>query len=195
MRFLSFIIILGILLLLPFSMKARSQDFGQSVSLFTDIKAHRVGDLLTVTISENLRASNQVQTKSEKSTSANIDAGPGVGTLGFLPLLGFDGSGKSTHDGKGENTRSGSVRGRMTVTVVAVRPNGDLIIEGTKTILISGDKEQITVTGVVRAQDITAENTIESSLIADAQISYTGKGAANTAARPGFITRVINWLF
>lgn len=195
MRFLSFLIILGILLLLPFSMKARSQDFGQSQSLFTDIKAHRVGDLLTVTISENVRASNQVQTKTEKSVSTDMNAGPGTGTLSFLPLLGFDGSGSNTHDGKGENTRSGSVRGRMTVTVVAVRPNGDLIIEGTKSILISGDKEQITVTGVVRSQDITAANTIESHLIADAQISYTGKGATNTAARPGLITRVINWLF
>lgn len=195
MRLLSFLFILIILLLLPFSMRARSQDFGQSQSLFTDIKAHKVGDLLTVTVSENVRASNQVQTKTEKSTSDKVDAGPGTGTLSFLPLIGFDGSGKSTHDGKGENSRSGSVRGRMTVTVMSVKPNGDLIIEGTKTIIISGDKEQMTVTGVVRPKDITADNTIESSLIADAQISYTGKGAANTAARPGFITRVINWLF
>ena len=83
----------------------------------------------------------------------------------------------------------------MSVTVVAVRNNGDLVIEGTRIIGISNDKEILTLTGVVRAKDISADNSIDSYLIADAEISYTGKGVATTGSRPGFFTRILSWLF
>jgi flagellar L-ring protein precursor FlgH len=83
----------------------------------------------------------------------------------------------------------------MSVTVVGTKPNGDLIVEGTRTIGISGDRETIALTGVVRPRDITPENTVDSYLIADAEIAYTGKGAAETASRQGFVGRLLNWLF
>lgn len=195
MRYKRILLILLVLLLLPFTLKLRGDDFGQSQSLFTDIKAHKVGDILTVLIYEQNRASQQVETKTEKTTKFSTKGGPGVGTLDFLPLFGIDGSSKGTHDGKGENIRNGSLRAKMSVTVVDVKPNGDLVIEGSRTIGISGDREILALTGVVRQKDITPENTIDSYLIADAEIHYTGKGNATTGSRPGPLMRFLNWLF
>ncbi len=189
------LIYLGLLLLLPFALKVNGGDFGQGQSLFTDIKANQVGDVLTVIISEQSRGSNQIQSKTTKSSKHDVQGGPGLGTLNFLPLFGVSGETKSTHDGKGQNIRNGSLSARMSVTVVAVRNNGDLVIEGSRVIVISGDKETISLSGIVRQRDVSPGNTIESYLIADAEISYTGKGAVSAGSRPGFITRFFNWLF
>ena len=189
------LIVLAILLLLPFGLKLRSQDFGQSQSLFTDKKAHQVGDLLTVIISEQSKATNQVENKQEKSTKAKTEGGPGIGKLKFIGQFGVDGSNQNTFNGKGENTRQGVLIGKMSVTVVGRKDNGDLIIEGQRIVAISGDRETMTLTGVVRPKDIEADNTIQSYLISDAEIRYTGKGNSNTTSRPGFITRLLSWIF
>jgi flagellar L-ring protein precursor FlgH len=195
MNFKRFLLLLALLLLLPFSLKVRGNDFGKSQSLFSDIKAHRVGDVLTVLIVEQNRASNQVETKTEKSTKINTSGGPGIGSLDFIPMFGGKADNSNKFDGKGENLRAGSIRARMSVTVVSVKDNGDLIIEGHRIIGINGDEESIYVSGVVRSKDITPDNTIESHLIADAEIAYTGKGNATSGSRPGFFTRLINWIF
>ena len=184
-----------ILLLLPFSLRVWSGDFGQSQSLFTDIKANRVGDILTVLIYENSVASTKAETKTEKDNESSVEGGPGIGKLDFIPLFGADASSSNSFNGKGENLRNQNLRARMSVTVVGVRENGDLIIKGSRAIGISKDKETMTLTGVVRQRDISAENTVESYKIADAEITYTGKGAASTASRPGIVMRFLNWLF
>lgn len=184
-----------ILIALPISFKLFAGDFGKSSSLFTDIKAHKIGDLLTVNIYENAKATNQSESKTEKSSDGSLSGGPGVGPLDFIPLFSADYDNSSNFDGKGENLRNQSLRAKISVTVIGAKPNGDLIIKGSRTIGISSDKETITLTGVVRQKDISPDNTVESYLIADAEISYTGKGAANTAARPGIFSRLLNWLF
>ncbi|MCK4572968.1 MAG: flagellar basal body L-ring protein FlgH [candidate division Zixibacteria bacterium] len=189
------LIILAVLLLLPFTIKVFGGDYGQSQSLFTDIKAHKVGDILTVLIYEQNSASNKVESKTEKSTQASLKGGPGYGPLDFIPLFSLDGANSNVFDGKGENMRNGTLRAKMSITVIGVKSNGDLVIEGSRTLGISGDRETLNLTGVVRQKDITPDNTIDSYLIADAEIHYTGKGNANTASRPGFITRLIGWIF
>ena len=188
-------IVLLILLLLPFTLKFRSQDFGRGQSLFTDIKAHKVGDILTVLIYEDSRASNQVESKNSKDQKVSTSGGPGAGPLDFIPLFGLEAANKYSHDGKGEEVRNGQIRAKMSVTVIGLKDNGDLIIEGTRVIGISNDKETITLSGVVRSKDISTNNTIESYLIADAAIHYTGKGNSQTSSRPGIFARLINWLF
>ena len=190
------LILIAIMLLLPFSLMLRAQDFGSGQSLFTDIKAHRIGDIITVMISEQNQASSQVETKTQKSSDVSTSGGPGLGPVfGHIPLFGVDAKNDSKYNGKGENLRQGSVRAKMSCTVVDLKSNGDLVIEGTRVIGISSDRETITVTGVVRQKDVLPDNSVESYLIADAEIHYTGKGNANTAARPGFFTRIFNWLF
>jgi flagellar L-ring protein precursor FlgH len=195
MKYGKFLLLLAALLLLPFALKVHGEDFGQGQSLFTDIKAHQVGDILTVLIYEQLRASNQVETKTENKSSSSTQVGPGMGTLDFIPFFKADADHDNTHNGKGENTRTGDLRAKMSVTVVATKDNGDLIIQGSRTIGISGDRETITLTGTVRPKDIAPDNTVDSYLIADAEISYTGKGNADQAARPGIFTRILNWIF
>ena len=195
MKLVKILIFILILLLLPFSLRVWSGDFGQGISLYTDIKAHKVGDVLTVLVYESSNAASQTQTKTSKDGSVSVSDGPGGGKLNFIPFFGLEGENKTTYDGKGENTRNQSLRGKISVTVVDVKDNGDLVIKGSRTVGISKDKETMTLTGVVRPRDVTASNTIDSYLIADAEIMYTGKGAANNASRPGFIIRFLNWLF
>jgi flagellar L-ring protein precursor FlgH len=189
------LLITAILILLPISFRLLAGDFGQSSSLYTDIKAHKIGDILTVNIYENAKATNQIESKTEKNGKFSTQGGPGTGILDFIPLWSADGENKNSYDGKGENLRNQSLRAKMSVTVIDVRENGDLVIKGSRTIGISKDKETMTLTGVVRQKDISPGNTIDSYLIADAEISYTGKGAANAAGRPGIIMRFLNWLF
>ena len=190
------LILIGLLLLLPFSLRVSGQDFGRGQSLFSDIKAHKVGDIITILIVEQNRASSQVKSKTEKSGEAELRGGPGIGPiLGHIPLFGAKASMKNDFEGKGENLRSGSIRAKMSATVVEVRDNGDLVIQGTRIIGISGDKESITLSGVVRQKDIAADNSVQSYLIADAEVIYTGKGNTNTGSRPGFVSRLVNWIF
>ncbi|MCX6827314.1 MAG: flagellar basal body L-ring protein FlgH [candidate division Zixibacteria bacterium] len=184
-----------ILLLLPFSLKVWAGDFGQGSSLFTDIKAHKVGDILTVLVYEASNATSQAETKTEKAGKFSTEGGPGSGSLRFIPFFGASGENKNSFNGKGENTRAQTLRAKMSVTIVGAKENGDLIIKGSRTVGVSKDNETMTLTGVVRQKDITAANTIDSYLIADANISYTGKGAANTSSRPGPIIRFLNWIF
>lgn len=196
MNFKKIAVILLFLLLLPFTIKVLGgNDFGQTQSLFTDIKANRVGDILTVLVFEDSRASQKTESKTEKSTESSVGGGPGIGTLRFIPMFSADGKNETSFDGKGESSRNGTLRAKMSVTVVGVKDNGDLTIEGSRTIGLSGDRETMMLTGVVRQKDISPDNTIDSYLIADASISYSGKGDINTGSRPGFFTRVLNWIF
>jgi len=195
MKFRTILIYLTILLLLPFAFKIKAYDFGQSISLFTDVKANKVGDILTVIINEESRASNQVQVKTEKTSKNEASGGPGIGTFDFFPLLGAESESKNSNDGKGQNVRNGSLQAKMSVTVVSVKSNGDLVVEGSRTVPVSGDKETIHLSGVVRPRDISPDNTVASHLIADAEISYTGKGTTTTGSRPGFFSRFLNCLF
>lgn len=185
----------AILLLLPFTLKVHGGDFGQATSLFSDIKAHKVGDILSVNIYENTQATNKTETKTEKSGQFSTDGGPGTGLLDFIPLFGAEGQNQNSFDGKGENLRNRNLRARMSVTVVAVKENGDLVVEGSRTVGISNDRETLTLSGVIRQRDINPDNSVNSYLIADAQIIYRGKGAINDGSRPGPIMRFLNWLF
>ena len=184
-----------ILILLPLAISLKGKDFGQGRSLFSDIKAHKVGDILTVNIYENTQATNKAETKSEKSGEVSTSGGPGSGFLDFIPLFGASMESKNSFDGKGENLRNRNLRATMSVTVVAIRENGDLVIEGSRTVGISTDKETLTLTGVLRQRDIKPDNSIDSYLIADAEINYRGKGAITNGSRPGPIMRLLNWLF
>ncbi|MCP4581892.1 MAG: flagellar basal body L-ring protein FlgH [candidate division Zixibacteria bacterium] len=187
---ISLIIILSLLLgSQAFCNEARSR------SIFTDIKAHEVGDLITVIIAENSRASNKAKTTTEKKTEAGTEGTAGLGPLDFIPIWGASGQNESKYDGKGQTEKSGSLQAKMTVKVVAVMSNGDLAIEGNRVVIVNDDEETLFLSGTVRSRDISESNTIYSHQIADAQISSKSKGTVNTGNRPGFVTRLINWIF
>ncbi len=187
-----------ILLFFVISVSSVSADqFSQmrSASMYTDIKANEIGDVLTVLIVESSSAQNNVQTNTQKSSEFDLDAGPGFGSLDMIPLFGASGESENKSNNQGQTSRSGNLKARMTVQVVGKRNNGDLVIEGSRMVGINNDKEMLTLTGVVRAEDVQTDNTVYSYQIADAQINYRGKGAASNGGKPGWIMRFLNWVF
>jgi len=164
-------------------------------SIFTDIKARNVGDLITVMIVENSRASNKAKTSTEKSTEAATEGTAGLGPLDFIPLWGASGKDDIKYDGQGQTEKSGSFQAKMTVQVIDIKPNGDLIIEGNRVVTVDDEEETMFLSGVVRSRDVSEANTIYSYQIANAQISTKSKGAITSGSRPGFVTRLINWIF
>ncbi|MDJ0941591.1 MAG: flagellar basal body L-ring protein FlgH [Woeseiaceae bacterium] len=171
---------------------------GTEVRLFEDLKAGRVGDILTVRLVERTNASKNSQTQTAKSTSATLANPTVLGrpiTKDGTPL--FDGSleGESTFDGQGASSQSNSLTGDITVTVVDRLPNGNLVIQGEKWLTINQGREFIRLKGVIRTQDIETDNSVASTRIANAQIAYSAKGALADANRMGLIARFFNSVF
>jgi flagellar L-ring protein precursor FlgH len=170
-------------------------DQAKSQSIFTDIKGHKVGDLITVLIVEDARASNRAKTITKKDNKIEAKGGPGSGTFDFIPLWGISGENKNEFDGEGQLEKAGSIRAKMTVKVIALNENGDLVIEGSRVISVNADKETLFLSGIVRQRDVSPSNTIYSYQVGDAQVSFKGKGQTHDGARPGLFVRILNWIF
>ena len=164
-------------------------------NLFSDHRAMRIDDILTILIDESAKAGSESGTKTSKENSLGLEAGGGSGALRRLPPFGISGANKVGYDGKGGTSREGSLVATISARVTKVLDNGNLVIEGSKVVEINDEKEIIKITGVVRPQDVRKDNVIYSSNIADAQITYAGKGVSNTARRPGLLARFLNWIF
>ncbi len=168
---------------------------GTEVRLFEDIRAARVGDILTVVLTEQTQASNNSQTSTSKESSATIANPTVLGrpmTRNGDPIFGGSLEGENTFDGSGSTSQSNSLTGDITVTVVERMPNGNLIIQGEKWLTINQGREFIRVTGVIRPNDIALDNTIASTRIANAQLAYSAKGALADANRMGWLSRFFN---
>jgi flagellar L-ring protein precursor FlgH len=176
---------------------AATASSAQIQSMFADPKANQVGDALTVIIQENASASNRTSTKTAKNSKTAISSTiPGAGNiLDFIPLHSLDSGFDNQYTGDASTSRSARLTARMTVTVVGKKPNGDLIIEGVRTLKINGENEAIYVNGSVNPTMVRRDNTVLSSNIADLQIEYTGKGTITQGTRPGVVVRFINWIF
>jgi flagellar L-ring protein FlgH len=164
-------------------------------SLYSDHRAMKVDDILTVLIVESAKAGSESKTNTSKENSAGIEVAGGTGPLGFIPAFGASGGNKVGYDGKGGTSRAGQLVASLSARITKVHDNGNLVIEGSKIVEINEEKEIIKVNGIVRPQDILKNNVIYSTSIADAQITYSGKGVANTGQRPGLIARFLNWIF
>ena len=166
-------------------------DFSTGQSLVTNMKAHRAGDLITIIITENAKASATSKTKADNKSETK--GGPGLGFLDFIKP--WDMTVENKYKGDGKTERDGAFRAEMTARIVEVLHNGDYRLEGTRMVNINGEKQMIELTGVCRARDIAPDNTILSTFISDAQIAYNGTGPVNDTSQPGVVTRVLNWLF
>ncbi len=166
-------------------------DFNTGQSLVTNVKAGRVGDLVTIIITEKAAANASSKTKADNKSETS--GGP---TLGFLDFIKpWDMSTENKFQGDGSTQRGGSLRAEITARIVEVLHNGDYRLEGSRMVNINGEKQLIEIKGVCRARDIGADNTILSTYISDAQIAYNGSGMVTDSADPGIVTKVINWLF
>jgi flagellar L-ring protein precursor FlgH len=168
---------------------------GQQIELFADLKARRVGDVLTIRLTESTNASKNAATKTAKTTAVN-NTGPTILgrtiTAGGVPIFTTTLAGADSFDGSGSSTQGNSLAGSLTVTVMAVQPNGNLVVQGDKTLKLNQGDEFVHVSGVVRCADIATDNTVSSDKIADAHISYSGRGVIDSANRIGWLARFFN---
>lgn len=178
-------------LLLGSAVGATSLFQSQAVSMFADQKARNVGDLVTVIITEQSQANQSASVQT--GSGANADFGAGGVLADLLPMLGF-GTSRSS-DASGSTTRSGSVQGQLTTRVVEVHANGTMRIEGRQGITVNGDEQEIVISGLVRGRDIQPDNTIQSPLVANAEIQFIGNGPMDEEQKAGLITRILRWLF
>ncbi len=178
--------------LFPGSSTDVARNDSNSVSLFSDNKARRVGDTLTVVITETGAASSVAATKTAKTESLNY--GPGFGPLLFN-IKNFGVTGGINSDASGSTTRADNLTASIGVTVKEVLPNGNLVVEGKRRVGMNAETQEITLTGVVRPTDISPSNTIASPMVADAQIKYGGRGPVGDKQHDGLISRIFKVLF
>ncbi|EGL54706.1 MAG TPA: flagellar basal body L-ring protein FlgH [Methylophaga aminisulfidivorans] len=177
-------------------------DARNNISLFEDYRARRVGDILTVKLEEKTDAEKETETTVDKSNNNSIDNPTLFGTTpqfnlpGQLPLantkdnnLAFGVNSTSKFKGAGDSDQNNKLTGNISVSVVEVLPNGNMVIRGERVITINQGNEYIRLSGMISPRDIEADNSISSIRIADAQISYVGDGPTNDANVMGWLSR------
>ncbi|MCC7413380.1 MAG: flagellar basal body L-ring protein FlgH [Gammaproteobacteria bacterium] len=175
---------------------------GYDVALFEDVRARRIGDLLTIRLIEATNAQKSASTKTGKTSSATIEnptilgTTPQFGLPGVLPLASTSNntlettvSSANDFEGSGDSSQSNKLSGDLTVTVADVLPNGNLIVRGEKRLNLNEGNEYVKLSGIVRPIDIRADNSVLSTKVADATIIYAGDGAPADASKLGWISR------
>ncbi len=179
---------------------------GEQHSLYADLKARSIGDVVTITISEKSSASKSATTSTDRTTSM---------TAGIPHLFGIENSNMIANnpnvditnlveanfankfEGAGTTVRKEDLIASLTAQVVDVYPNGNLKIRGGKEVRVNNETQVIFMTGIIRPVDILANNTVDSKHVLNAKISYTGKGAISDKQKPGWLLRVLDntWPF
>ena len=172
--------------------------------LYEDMRAMRVGDILTIKIVENHRGSKSADTSAERdSTIQHSLSGSAIGYIGIPGIrlggearrgLGIDASASNKFGGKGATNREGTLTGTISVVVTEVLPNGDLRVEGRREVTVNSEKQLMTIAGIVRRVDVNTKNTVLSTAIADAKIVYSGLGVLDDVQRPGWLVRILDWI-
>ncbi|HZJ92077.1 MAG: flagellar basal body L-ring protein FlgH [Pseudomonas sp.] len=172
---------------------------------FTDRKAFRVGDIITISLNERTQASKNANSQIEKDSNVNIGVPSimGMAVTPTNPIAGLSALGMSNSkmsldtsygaqrstQGSGQTGQSNSLSGSITVTIAEVYPNGVLAVRGEKWLTLNTGDELVRISGIVRADDISTDNVVDSTRIADARITYSGTGAFANASKPGWLDR------
>lgn len=153
-------------------------------------RAHRVGDLVTVVLSERTTTSKSADSSQQRDGSIALRP-PAMGPFAFDPNV-LNSGGSSSFNGGGDASQTSSLRGDLTVTIAEVRPNGTALVRGEKLMQFSQGEEWVQLSGIIRLADVDQDNRILSPRVADAQITYAGKGAVQRASREGWLSRFFN---
>ena len=172
-----------------------------SRSFFKDQRAHQIGDLLTVTvnITDQANFANETQRSRTATEDSGITAFLGSSLLGqkaasVLPGRFLTADSTSGTDGKGTITRQETLQTNVAAIVTQVLPNGNLVVEGKQEIRVNMEMRELIVAGIVRPEDIQSDNTIDSSKIAQARISYGGRGQITDVQQPRYGQQVMDVL-
>jgi flagellar L-ring protein FlgH len=175
---------------------AAAQDMRQYVgrSLFSDNKAFRVGDAVTVIVVETSSATNDASTSSSRTSDLSL-AGNGAINGKAIPDASISLGTGNKFTGSGSTSSSGSVRAKISAHVDTVFANGNLFINGSRKIVINGEEQLIQIAGVVRPADIQPDNSVYSFNIDDAKILFQGNGIVSRSQEPGWLTKFFHWIF
>jgi flagellar L-ring protein FlgH len=168
---------------------------GYDVALFENATARRVGDIVTINLVESTAASKSSSTTTSKSTSLELPGPTILGrpvTVNGTPILNNSLSNSSSFDGAGDSQQSNQLTGDITVAIVKRLANGNLVVRGQKWIGINQGREYIRIQGIIRPIDIQPDNSIDSTKVANASISYGGKGALADANKQSWLARFFN---
>lgn len=162
-------------------------------NLFQDNRARNIGDIVTLVISENTTENEREQRQNSKTNTFN-----GQATLfGVQQVAPSSGNFGRTFNGSGQMTGGRTFTDRIAMTVVDVMPNGNLVVEGFRSRVTLGEERVLRVTGVIRPQDIVVGNVVQSGSLANAKLSYLGRGPTSRQINQNFFGRVMNriWPF
>lgn len=163
-------------------------DPNQYRGLAADHRAYRTGDIVMINVLEATRAKSQAATEAGSELDLNVGlAAPSTNYSASLGLGGGNASGAQT-------TRVGELRTQMSAQVVGVEPNGALRISGEQSLIVNGERQKIRLSGVVRREDIGADNAVWSNRIANADIELLGVGVVSESTRQSILYRVFKWL-
>ena len=167
--------------------------------LFTDARALRINDLVVIKIEEVADARRSANTDIDRNSKSSADISA---FLGLLEKLGADADGfkvaggsGSTFKGEGRTGRSEYLSATVPAVVRKVLPNGNLFIEGHRVILVNAEEQHFYISGVVRPIDIDQENSVKSSMVADAEIEFVGRGVLTDNQRQGWLSRFLGWIW
>ncbi|MCE5182875.1 MAG: flagellar basal body L-ring protein FlgH [Betaproteobacteria bacterium] len=173
--------------------------------LFEDRRARNIGDVLTINISETTSASKNVSSTADKASSVSqtmttptimgyTPTPQGLGVAGITRGSNFDtsitASGAQSFSGKGDSAQKNALLGTLTVTVIDVLPNGNLLVSGEKQMGINEGTEYVRFSGVVNPSTISSANTVASTQVADARIEFKGRGELDSAQAMGWLTKL-----
>lgn len=161
-----------------------------AISLYSDQRARRIGDVITVMLQEQTNAKKSATTSTSKESELAFAP---TNILGEAPaFLAATLTGDRSFDGKGDSGQSNSLSGEITVTISDILPNGILEVRGEKWLSLNEGDEYIRVRGLIRPQDIGPDNTVMSTKLADSRISYGGTGPVANASKHGVLSRMFN---
>jgi len=176
-----------------------------TASLYEDVKARRLNDLLTINVVENISGSGTADTKAGRKSSLNA----GIDNLFGLPINAMSvnqryalnsvikGGMQDDFQGNGATTRAGKLIGTITAKVVEVMPNGLLALESRKELTINNEKQILILRGMVRPDDVAVDNTVLSNRVSDAEVFFVGDGIVNSKQQQGWLVRFLDkiWPF
>ena len=157
-------------------------------SLTSGARAAMVGDILTILLVERTQALKSNSATTDRSGNISLTP-PATGPLNLFKPTDIGASGGAKFDGKGAAAQSNQLSGEISVTVAEVHPNGTMLIRGEKSLLLNRGEEMIRISGLVRAADIDFDNRVPSTRVADARITYSGKGEIARASSQGWLGR------
>ncbi len=184
--------LLNKLIMLALMISVSTPALGQ-YSLYSDIKAHRTGDVITVILTENISGSASTDASTQSNTSGSAESGVQSNFLPFEPVFGADATVDYDADERITANQQQLLQGTLSVRVDSVTSVGNLIVSGKRSTEINGELHQMSVHGLVRPSDVSDANEVLSYRIADAEITYLKKGGVKETRNKTGIGRKIIW--